>query len=236
MQTERLVGNDLSYPELLRSGISALSHLIANVKPALSFLSDPAQTKKTLDIYASYPILKQKQIYEDFNKYYSIMNNTLNSSLPISNKTALWTALKLFGHPNGNDDLFMNIEETDVIEVYRYDGIQVFRNLNFHDICSYELAELFIYSWDELYYRNNEYVDLLSSAAQKAFSGKHRGVIPFEIESAHSIYELFSPKRFKINIAFKFFYPLCNKSGQVEYCVVISDTKVVESNYLQIDG
>jgi len=150
----------------------------------------------------------------------------------ISNKSALWVALKLFGLPKSLEELFNYIEESDIIEVYRYDQIQVFRNLNFHDVCSYELPELFIYPWDQLFYRPNHITQQIADGAKAVFSGEHNGILDLEsLVGEHPICETFSPKRHKLKMCFKYFYPLRNKTNQVEYLVALSKVQVETQNF-----
>lgn len=225
----------INYAELLEFAIRSLAEKARARFPQYTLYSGSQQNRKTFQTYAGYPESQQARIYNDFLKYASIMESIISSETPLSNKSSLWVALKMFGHQMGNDDLFSCIEDSDVIEVYRSDGIQVFRNLNFLDICSYELPELFVYPWHELFYRHPKHVKMIADGAVLMFSGKQRGLLDLEPFGAHFIYEVFSPKKFKLKIGLKYLYPLRNKSGQVEYAVALSKTTIETSNYKNTD-
>lgn len=211
----------------LKEVIRELAAKLKRRAPHLEFYSDSDQNKRTFEVYRSYPEAQKKRIYEDVSSYNSILDSMADSDPQVSNKSALWVALKLFGIPSSLDELFKYIEESDVIEVYRYDGIQVFRNLNFHDVCSYELPELFIYTWDQLFYRPAHITQKIAESAESLFLGKHRGIVDLDtLIGSHALCETFSPKRYKLSMYFKYLYPLRNKQNNVDYIVAVSKVKV----------
>lgn len=219
--------NNNSYVDDLKRAIRDLADTITSHYPHLQLFSDSEQNKRTFELYSSYPNAQKKRIYDDVTKYKNITNSIFNSDQRISNQSALWVALKMFGHPNSADDLFSYIEESDVIEIYRYDGIQVFRNLNFHDVCSYELPELFIYPWDQLFYRHESISAKIAQGVMTVFSGQHDGILNIQpIVDEHYNCETFSPKRYKLKMNFKYFYPLRNKQNQVEYAIALSKVHI----------
>lgn len=223
--------NDIYVDSLVRT-IRELADKLKSKAPHLQFYSDSEQNKRTFELYKAYPEVQKKRILDDVIKYNSVIDSMSTADAEISNKSALWVALKLFGIPSSLDELFQYIEESDVIEVYRYDGIQVFRNLNFHDICSYELPELFIHPWDTLFYRPSNITSQLEGVSIKVFTGQHRGILNLEsIVGEHSMCEIFSPKRHKLKMRFKHLYPLRNKANQVEYVVSISKVQIEEQYF-----
>lgn len=216
--------------------ISELSQKISKSRQHIHLYSGLDAHKKSFDFFQKMPQQQQEKILNDFKKYQAITESILDNHLDVSNKSSLWLALKMFGIPSPTDDLFSQLEEGDVIEIYRNDGIQVFRNLNFHDICSYELPELFIYKWDQLYFRKQEHSQMVAHCAYKIFSGEQSGLLDFTQNGSHFIYELFSPKKLKLKIQIKYFYPLKNKSGQIEYGICVSKVNIEETNYTLIDA
>ncbi len=76
-----------------------------------------------------------------------------NTATTAAQNTFLWQALKLLGLLPP-DDLFEHIDENNCIEVYDSNGVWVYGNLNFYEITSYSLAELYEFPWHNLWRRS----------------------------------------------------------------------------------
>lgn len=221
--------DDYDYEGRLKDIVKLTADKINSKFPHFNLYSDNEQNRKTFEVFRAYPAAKKAQICADAENYFAIVSSIINSDGPIDNQRSLWAALKMFGMPSFKDDIFSLIEEDDVIEIYRYDNIQVFRNLNFHDICSYELPELFVYSWDQLYYRDQKYTDMILAAAVKVFTGEHKGIYDTKDLEPYNIFEVFSPKKYKLLLKQKYFYPLKTVDGQVIYGIAVSTVKIEDS-------
>jgi hypothetical protein len=99
---------------------------------------------------------KQEQILQNISAYLRILDQEIIEPLPIkTNKdievARLKKALNEFGLKALDDSIFKLIGENDVVEIYNNLGVQVYRNMKFTKICSYNLLDLAVNSWEELY-------------------------------------------------------------------------------------
>lgn len=76
-----------------------------------------------------------------------------NSAEKPSGHMFLWRVLRQLGFVP-SDDLFEHLNEDTCIEVYDNRGVWVYGNLNFYEITSYSLAELYEFPWHALWHRN----------------------------------------------------------------------------------
>lgn len=94
--------------------------------------------------------------------YLDILNaSAARSEWGIDNEVKLLTlALKKYGvhAPRGYEQF---IQIGDAIEIHDIDGIQIYRNLETFSYCSFSLAEMLCYNWQELYQRPKRVVQRL---------------------------------------------------------------------------
>lgn len=86
-----------------------------------------------------------------------------------------WRALRKLGYVP-TSDLFEKIRDDHVIEVYSADSVQVFRNLNFFEYCSYTFEEIHSLEWFNLFDRPQAITEKIIAATAKLFSGERRDI------------------------------------------------------------
>lgn len=206
----------------LREITSKLSDIFCSIKK-----HPRVYREETWARFRTYDSKTQEDCLNKANTYLEICQSTLNSGSSLTNtKQMLWYAvrrLKLLP----SDDLFEVIQENDVVEIYNSNGVQLFRNHRFFDICSYDFAELFIYPWYELYKRDNSVDEQIMFFANKIFSGEHKTTIAVSNIPYHKMQEIFSPEKFIMEMQEKYFSPLKPKSGSSNCTVAISNVRVV---------
>lgn len=177
--------------------------------------------------FCSLPDEKKQEIFNTFLVYYKVCASALESGHPLSNTMAMiWCLFKEMEWRPASD-LFDKIQDTDVIEVYGSDFRQIFRNMNFFDICSYSLTEIFTYDWRDLYRRDDSITIKLAEKAGEVLTGKV-ATVPIGVDW-HYLEEVFSENQNKIYIVHKFLSPLYNKQNQIVAFVAISDGRVTAS-------
>lgn len=105
------------------------------------------------------------------------------------------------------EDLFTRISNTDVIEIYDLEFTQIFANSTFMMNCSYDLSDLYAYSWPELFEREEQYTEqVIAQILDCVHSGqlKTRG---FRIDT-HLGREIFSKERRYLSIKMGIVAPL----------------------------
>src|SRR5690606_17702992 len=94
----------------------------------------------------------------------------VGGTLRDSSFQVFWNVLRRFDL-RPCSDLFDLLDSNDVIEVYRYDFIQIYRNLRFLELCTYSLDEVFSYEWPELFHRKQEINFELFDLTREILSG-----------------------------------------------------------------
>lgn len=141
-------------------------------------------------------------------------------------KRSLWVALKFFGL-RPTSDLLDLIEKSDAVEVYDLNGLQIWRNYRFMEVCSYTVEEIFCYPWDQRYYRDPEASAGVLKALQEFLTMPNIQTVNPRFEN--TLTELFSSKRYVINVRHDYLSPLHTEGGQLSGFVVISKVEVVGS-------
>lgn len=99
-----------------------------------------------------------------------IYNSTLDGGYSLRNSAQLlWRALKKF-NLSPLSDFFQELENDHIIEIYDSRGLQIFRNLNFFEVCSYSLEEVVCREWWHLYKRDETVTELIYKQSMKAFT------------------------------------------------------------------
>lgn len=142
--------------------------------------------------------------YSNLNLYKTTLK--IEDSEPDGNKKALWAALVTFGL-TPSSDCFNEISDTDVIEIYSHDNIQIWRNFNFIQSCSFDLESIFCRPWTELFTRPVEVLTELSTSIMSIF--ENQKLTPIQpISGTHQIKELNSEKNFAFEANHKTLFPL----------------------------
>lgn len=143
-----------------------------------------------------------------------------------NDRQLLWNTLrKLKAVPPS--DIIDKIEDQDVIEVYNTQFIQIFRNLNYFDISSYTLVEVFTHQWDELYERENPNIgQQMMNVALSVISGKARATFPCGVDS-HVLKERFSEEQLRLNMIPGYVSPLFDRDHQLVGAIFTSKVEIL---------
>ncbi|MEK6774203.1 MAG: hypothetical protein AABY64_09695 [Bdellovibrionota bacterium] len=139
---------------------------------------------------------------------------------------SLWFALRHFGL-RPTSDLFELLSMNDAVEIYNAEGIQVWRNLKFMEVCSYTLEEIFCYTWQDRYTRSEaatvQIMDVIS---------KFSTISPKSIKCGikNLLHEKFSVKKLTIDVTHEMLSPVFNSLNAVGGFVVTSKVKILQPN------
>lgn len=124
---------------------------------------------------------------------------------PWNNKSLLWTTIKVLKLKPKIESLIELIEGEEIMEIYDLNGIQIFRNLRFLELCNYPIEMILTRPWHELYARSPSIkkqilVDcILSALSLKGFSPQAQ--VPNHIASeiySEEIQPIFCQPRLRI--------------------------------------
>lgn len=142
--------------------------------------------------------------------YHDICQAAITAGWPLSDsRMLLWASLRHFDLIPSSD-LLSHVTDDIVVEVYTSDGIQLFRNMKFMELCSYTLADIFMYPWWELFERNDDLIADIGKEVTAVLSGESRKILMSQVRS-HRLVEAFSQERCVVEMTFKNFSPVFTK-------------------------
>lgn len=214
-----------------------------NFKEALTALSaafagkgykvKPFTERAWLD-FTSFPSEKKKKTIRDFSHYSSLYLPVLQQEgSPNEDGRLIWAAVKKLGL-RPCSDFFDQLDESDVVEFYSAQNLQIFHNINFFELCSYSFLEIFSYPYTELWKREPGALEETKRAASDCFSGRINRTFDPKC-SKHYIVEAFSEDAYLIEMQFRKFSPLFDEGGAVAAIAAVSGGRLVpEAEYRKI--
>ncbi|MBX2987344.1 MAG: hypothetical protein KF802_05545 [Bdellovibrionaceae bacterium] len=121
----------------------------------------------------------------------------------------IWTALKSFDF-RPTADFFEQIEDDDIIQIYDTRGVQIFSNLKFFDVCSYNLEELYVLDWGMLWARDPEALGRLKELEEKVLTDDSVQSA-LVVRESHLVWETRSPLRLEIAYCLKSISPVWDR-------------------------
>jgi hypothetical protein len=116
------------------------------------------------------------------------------------------------------DDITKKFEFGDIIEIYDLNYTQIYANLQFLKLCSYDLFTLNSKPFYELYSRNQDCNNAILQEMEKCFF-EYKSTQPFKVEP-HFIKEIFLNKKDIFKVHPKWISPLFDSNNQVKACVL----------------
>ncbi len=119
---------------------------------------------------------KQDFIVENIRKYTRILNEEAEPGVHFKSRRDLEIAraeksMRTFGLRACKADVFSVIAEDDVVEIYTGAGVQIYRNARFCQLSSYNLLDLSVHSWEELYVKPQNIGAAILALIQQALTG-----------------------------------------------------------------
>ena len=142
------------------------------------------------------------------------------------NLTFTWRVFRKLGWAP-KSDLFNNITDEDVLEIYSLDNRQLYRNLRFYDYCSYSLEALHSLEWWNLWDRDAQVVEKLFETVSKIFSGEIRETVSPGV-SQHVIKEKASADKLSISYEVRYISPLAYH-GQTEGVIAVQRGQLIHN-------
>lgn len=145
-----------------------------------------------------------------------------------NDRQLLWNTLrKLKAVPPS--DIIDKIGSQDVIEIYNTEFIQIFRNLNYFDISSYTLIDVFTHQWDELYERADAHIgQQMMNVAVSVISGQAKTTFACPVDP-HVLLERFSEEKLRLSMIPGFVSPLFDRDHQLVGAIFTSRVEILES-------
>ncbi len=109
-------------------------------------------------------------------------------------------------------NFFDTLDQGDIVEIYDANGVQVFRNFDFYEHCTYTLLDLVSYPWYELLERHESITGIIGGHIQ-TIMGNCNETVPSTVP-VHSMREIFSEEKRMFYSKFKYFAPLFSGPGK----------------------
>lgn len=189
----------------------------------------PEEPEQALVQFASHPKALQRQICQNFAAYIETFLAAAKQNVKFhEGKKMLWYALQRL-EMRPTSELFNFIEDDDIIEIYNAEGIQIYRNMNFYEVCSYSVGDILSYGWSELYERDPQISQQIVQVATGIFQGFHGKTFPSPVPP-HSFFEKFSGARNILEMKQKYYSPLFPSAGgkQVIGAVATSQVRILD--------
>jgi hypothetical protein len=184
--------------------------------------------------FQKFPREKKKTIISDFSHYSSLYLPVLHQDgSPNEDGRLIWAAVKKMGlRPSA--DFFGQVEETDVVEFYSANNLQIFHNINFFELCSYSFLEIFAYPYTDLWKREPDALEEIRAIAVDLFRGRIQNTVDPNLPK-HYLVEAFSEEGYLIEMQFRKFAPLFDESGAVAAIAAVSRGRLLsEAEYQKI--
>lgn len=209
--------NDFSQKETLKNLFAELSTNLVTLLSKENIKT--AAYREGLPYFSALSINQQIATVNRLKFYHDLCTEQVSEGQSLrDSKRFTWRALvKLSLSPHA--DFLNRITEGDIIELYNEDGVQVFRNLEFFDFCSYCIEELYCVEWWRLFQRDDQISSQLLEMIPKLFQKKY----PEGLEAPlprHQVVETFSRDKFHIDFFMKYIGPLFhNKRVSALICI-----------------
>lgn len=182
----------------------------------------------TLPHFHNLPDYKRNEVLFAIKNFVHICETTLSNNKELSDTRSLtWFALKEMGL-RFNSDIFSHISDTDVLEVYTNDNIQVFRNFRFLELISYTLEDIFCRPWTELFdHKNPEKIEKILEIASDYERCKSFDTISLNHLGTYSIEEVCSSNRFQYTYKMKYISPIRDENKRPFGYLVIESADII---------
>ncbi len=190
----------------------------------------PFDAKRPFERFRQLPLVRQEAILAAFENYFGVVRSQLGlgHDLQDRRKRIFWGILGRLGL-RPCSDLFDKLGEDDCVEVYGADFIQIYRNMKFLELCSYNLDDIFACEWVELFYREPRITEALAKEMTHVLSGGVRSTLQISDDAGqaeHVVSEVFLEERREFLVRHKYLSPLFDENGRPAAFVIILDAKV----------
>ncbi len=225
MEVTNITSNDRSLSDNFKVIVSKITAILKQhditVKP---FHSDslPAFNKLSPE--------DQMQAIQHAQNYLEVLNSVNDAKWSYKDDLHfLWRSLKVL-KLTPSSDIFEHIKKNDAVEIFNLNNIQVWRNLASLDLLSYTLEEIYCYSWEDRYIRNEQTLAEIKVVFEKMFALKPPATYQCNVQNI--ITEVFSEEKLTINANHKAICLLFDSNSNPSGYLVVSDAKILRKNSL----
>lgn len=181
-----------------------------------------AYREGSADRFARMEIHEQENILGGLQLSVDICLSAIQNNVKVErhNLSLVWWALQRLGLRPGSD-LFTELKNNDLIEIYNKNSVQLFRTFNMFGCISYSIEEVFSHTWWELFRHDEHVMQQMLKATEIITKQEVRSTV-FLGTPPHEVEERFSPRRRKAVLDMRLFAPLFDQNGRIGGYVVAS--------------
>ncbi|RYZ92078.1 MAG: hypothetical protein EOP06_05350 [Proteobacteria bacterium] len=215
MQTHQKFNlNGLSQPDRL---FSEYQKLVYSIRSHLTKygLKKRAFSKNNISRFSELPFQSRYEIVLRLRAYQALCQDGEDCGFgALEDPKALLRFVAFRLRVNTPEDFLAALAPGDIVEIFDFDGEQVYRNINFFEISDYTLDEIFGSSWDLLYERSKSVTKKIFERVEVA--AKTRGCIPFDIPE-HYMRERCTEERKIVKVRLKYLASLTRDGEAVAW-------------------
>lgn len=149
----------------------------------------------------------QSRVLTALKAYVDIYTATLaEGSSALDSLRVIWNALVQLGY-KPTSDLFSFITSGSIIEIHDNTFVQIFRSINFFNLCTYSLEELYCHQITDLYERDLQLETQMMGIVSNIYSGEITNTILTGLKP-HVIQEKMSEAKLRVMGHIKYLSPL----------------------------
>ncbi|WII73758.1 hypothetical protein QJS83_07695 [Bdellovibrio sp. 22V] len=177
--------------------------------------------------FSKLTVEKKKIAVDHVQFYHDLCVEQVSDGYKIKDSLSFtWRALSKLGlAPKA--DLFQHLTEEHIFEIYSDENVQLFRNFNFFEFCSYTLEELHSLEWWSLFEREPHVTRQLFDYASRIFSGELTGNFKPNVEN-HVLRELQSTDRLVMEHRVDWMGPLL-KARRPRALLIMSNARLLNN-------
>lgn len=167
-----------------------------------------------LPLFLALPCESQDRLVSSLSAYCEVMQETLaEEGNIVRNQNTLWRMLGRLGW-RSSSDLYQNLKDDYVLEIYDANGFQLYRSFNFFQLCTYTLEQIFTVPWFELYERDDAMSQANLLIAKNVLEVPELGTRAMGMGD-HDVFEKKRPFRRRTRIRPRVISPLYGRRGEV---------------------
>ena len=207
--------NDISQRDLFRGYLLGMQNLASQ-----SGASVKAFVDSDLPCFSSLSAQAQKDVLTDVGSIHDLwMHSTQDGRSLRDNKQLVWRFLSSLKWTPPSD-IFDKITDDRAIEIFNFEGHQMFRSLRILELMSFTLEQAMCTPWWNLFGRDPADVQpLLHKYAQQCFDGTIKST--FKIPPCpHICYEINSAEKLRFHLDIQYVTPLFQNSQPVGFIAI----------------
>jgi len=170
-------------------------------------------------------VVQKEDVIQQLSFYADLCQEQMSEGYSLKDSPVFtWRALQKLGLVPPSE-LFSQITNEDIVEVYSAENRQLFRNFNFFEVCSYSLEELHSIEWWNLFQHDGAITQVIYENIQKIFKGEMKSSFAPDIEH-HHVREACSQDRLLMRYDIRLMSPLFSQRQPAAFMVLERATLV----------